>query len=301
MIEFGMTLRTAREAKGYTIAQVAEITHMAPTTVEDLEKEDFTHIAAPIYGRGFVKLYCEAVGLDPKPLVAEFMEIFNGNHDISIKERPNKAAHTPAPTPPPATPEPQVPAASEQPAREAFLFAATERHPTPEQPTAAQEAALRTASVAESEQPVLALPADDLFAPPKAMPPPTHPPMDDFFSPSQHVPSAPRLSRYAAPVSQTTAREPALNFLPPNIWRIAALVSAAIVVIWLGFLGVRALYRATSASGETATTAPTPTAEETISSAPAPAATAKPAKTDMHGTEPAAKRTPQDIPALYID
>ena len=37
MIEFGATLRAAREAKGYTIAQVAEATHMAPSTVEDLE------------------------------------------------------------------------------------------------------------------------------------------------------------------------------------------------------------------------------------------------------------------------
>ena len=69
MIEFGATLRAAREAKGYTIAQIAEATHMAPSTVEDLEKEDFSRIAAPIYGRGFVKLYCETVGLDTKQFV----------------------------------------------------------------------------------------------------------------------------------------------------------------------------------------------------------------------------------------
>lgn len=87
MIEFGKTLRLAREAKGYTISQLAEATHMIHQTIEDLENENFSRIAAPIYGRGFVKLYCEAVDLDPKPMIAEFMEIFSGNRELGIKER----------------------------------------------------------------------------------------------------------------------------------------------------------------------------------------------------------------------
>ena len=87
-MEFGKSLREAREAKGYTVAQIAETTHIMPSVVEGLENEDFSRIAAPIYGRGFVKLYCEAVGLEAKPFVDEFMEIMNGNRDVSIKERP---------------------------------------------------------------------------------------------------------------------------------------------------------------------------------------------------------------------
>ena len=87
MMEFGKSLRTAREAKGFTVQQLAEMTRMAPTMVDDLEREDFSHIAAPIYGRGFVKLYCEAVGLESKPFIDEFMEILNGNRDLQIKER----------------------------------------------------------------------------------------------------------------------------------------------------------------------------------------------------------------------
>jgi hypothetical protein len=79
MIEFGKTLRTAREAKGITVSQIAEKTHMLVQIVEGLENENFEKIAAPIYGRGFVKLYCEAVGLNPKPMIEEFMEVFSGN------------------------------------------------------------------------------------------------------------------------------------------------------------------------------------------------------------------------------
>ena len=88
-MEFGKSLRNAREAKGYTIAQIAERTHMLSAIVEGLENEDFSRIAAPIYGRSFVRLYCEAVGLEPKPFVDEFMEILNGNHAPAIRERPS--------------------------------------------------------------------------------------------------------------------------------------------------------------------------------------------------------------------
>ena len=120
-MEFGKSLREAREAKGYTVSQIAEMTHLKTAVVEGLEREDFSMIAAPIYGRGFVKLYCEAVGLEAKPFIDEFMEIMHGNRDVSIKERP--VAETapvqdippPPPPPPPAaerdlfTQEPEAP------------------------------------------------------------------------------------------------------------------------------------------------------------------------------------------------
>ena len=113
MIEFGKTLRSAREAKGYTVSQIAEMTHLKSSAVEGLENEDFSMIAAPIYGRGFVKLYCEAVGLEPKPLVDEFMAIMNGEREIAIKERPvaepPAAAEPPPPPPPPPEPAPEEP------------------------------------------------------------------------------------------------------------------------------------------------------------------------------------------------
>ena len=109
-MEFGKSLREAREAKGYTVAQIAETTHMLTAIIEGLEKEDFSKIAAPIYGRGFVKLYCEAVGLEAKPFVDEFMEIMNGNREATIRERPipepapvaEPEAGTPPPPPAPA-------------------------------------------------------------------------------------------------------------------------------------------------------------------------------------------------------
>lgn len=124
MIEFGETLRKTREAKGLTTSEVATRTHMLVQQVEALEKEDFSKIAAPIYGRGFVKLYCEAVGItDPKPLVDEFMDIYSGNRPPTIRMRtpaapepppPPKAIEPepPPPAPEPVEPEPREPAAT---------------------------------------------------------------------------------------------------------------------------------------------------------------------------------------------
>ena len=105
MIEFGKTLRTARESKGLTTGQIAEKTHMMVQMVEGLEKEDFSKIVAPIYGRGFVKLYCEAVGLEPKPLVDAFMDIYSGNRGASAA-KPEPAAPPQQPPTKPAAPEP---------------------------------------------------------------------------------------------------------------------------------------------------------------------------------------------------
>jgi len=117
MIDFGKTLRESREAKGYSVSQLAEATHILPQIIESLEREDFSKIVAPIYGRGFVKLYCEAIGVDAKPLIDEFMDIYNGNRPPSIRLKPveDEGAVAEPAAPEPAAPEPERIAAAEPP------------------------------------------------------------------------------------------------------------------------------------------------------------------------------------------
>ena len=81
---FGEILRSARIQRGLTPSDVAEATRMLVQVVEGLEQEDFRRIAAPIYGRGFVKLYAELLELDPEPLVADFMELYNGGRAPAV-------------------------------------------------------------------------------------------------------------------------------------------------------------------------------------------------------------------------
>ena len=120
MSSFGETLRSAREAKGLTCSQVAAQTHMLVQIVEEMEREDFHRIPAPIYGRGFVRLFANCVDLDPVPLVREFMDIYEGRRKptASIREDTKPPVPEPAPEPiPEPIPEP-VPEPAPEPAPE---------------------------------------------------------------------------------------------------------------------------------------------------------------------------------------
>ena len=279
MIEFGKTLRAAREAKGYTVGQVAESTRLMSSMVEDLENENFSHIAAPIYGRGFVKLYCEAVGLDPKPLVAEFMEIYSGNRDVSIKERP---VATPAPAAVPE-PEPETVPAPEPKPESAVLPKPAPSDPLPAEPS---PAAVPPREPREMQSSLFDLPT---AAPAEPKAEPARPP----------EPEKPKLSRYAPPFREQSPDVkpklpsftlPKMPRIPPIVWRGGALLIAALLILWLILAGVKALYNATTGkpAGETA--------ERQPSVATAPQKTPAPAVPPVK-----AVRTPQKVPDLYID
>lgn len=72
----GEQLRNARLSRNETIAQVAAATQMMAQVVEDIEHEQFQRVSAPIYAKGFIKLYARHVGLDPLPLIQEYMTRF---------------------------------------------------------------------------------------------------------------------------------------------------------------------------------------------------------------------------------
>lgn len=287
MIEFGETLRRAREAKGLTTGEIAQATHMMVQMVEDLERENFSKIAAPIYGRGFVKLYCETVGIDPKPLIAEFMDIFNGNRPPTIRMR----GQEPAPV---AEPPPAREAISEPPAPQ------DAPEPAAAQPVQEQASVQEEATAPEPDVPAAGrVPVQDAFS----EPPPSQSP---FSLEQESVPRttfsdelpfqdpepafAPRKpSRYAAPmpIDNEPRRMPRIS-IPPAAWRLMTLGAVAIAILWLLLAGARALYRATMTAPEQGENAPAQVAPGRAEQAPEPAA-------------PDAKRTPMSIPPLYID
>ncbi|MCQ2392363.1 MAG: helix-turn-helix domain-containing protein [Kiritimatiellae bacterium] len=110
MTFFGETIRKAREAKGLTLSEVAQKTHILVQTLSDMEQENFKRIPAAIYGRGFVRHICECLEIDPKPLVAEFMDIYQGRKKPTAIDpfQPKKAL-----TPSPVSSEPKPPVAEQ--------------------------------------------------------------------------------------------------------------------------------------------------------------------------------------------
>ncbi|OGV72589.1 MAG: hypothetical protein A2269_01170 [Lentisphaerae bacterium RIFOXYA12_FULL_60_10] len=79
-MKLGEELRKARLDRKLTPSQVAAATRMKVQVVESLEREDFSSIAAPIYSKGFIKLYAEYVGIDPRPLIDDFVNRFVNPH-----------------------------------------------------------------------------------------------------------------------------------------------------------------------------------------------------------------------------
>jgi transcriptional regulator with XRE-family HTH domain len=72
MTSVGVQLKAAREARNCTPADVAQATHIKVQVIEQIERDDFSAMPAPIYARGFIRMYAQFVGLDPAPLLEEY-------------------------------------------------------------------------------------------------------------------------------------------------------------------------------------------------------------------------------------
>ena len=137
---FGETLSNAREAKGLTTSQIASKTRMLVQIVEEMENEDFHRIAAPIYGRGFVRLYAECVDLDPIPLVKEFMDIYEGRRAPIVRTREVPVHEQPPvtpPEPPPVVTPRLEPTPEAEPNQEPMPVVTPQPEQTPEPPPVA--------------------------------------------------------------------------------------------------------------------------------------------------------------------
>lgn len=109
MATLGQILRSARERRGATPSQAAAATRIKMQHIEAMESDQFQRIPAPTYAKGFLRMYAEYLGLDPAPLVRQYMESHMPRSRPSITPaddapRPARAARAAAPVdePPPA-------------------------------------------------------------------------------------------------------------------------------------------------------------------------------------------------------
>ncbi|MEI6514522.1 MAG: helix-turn-helix transcriptional regulator [bacterium] len=89
----GAALRAAREKRRYSIADVVEATRIKTHVIEALENDDYSVMPAPLYGKGFIKIYAEHVGLDPEPLIRHYLSQY------ARSVRPTLRTELPPPTP----------------------------------------------------------------------------------------------------------------------------------------------------------------------------------------------------------
>jgi cytoskeletal protein RodZ len=74
----GETLREARHVKQASLEDASRATKIKLEILERLESDDFNALAAPMYTKGFLKLYAEYLGLDAPTVVDAYLKSQGG-------------------------------------------------------------------------------------------------------------------------------------------------------------------------------------------------------------------------------
>src|SRR6185369_1080684 len=73
---FGARLRTQRERQGISLAAISADTKIRLSLLEELEADNVSHWPEGIFRRAYMRAYAHAVGLEPDPVVREFLETY---------------------------------------------------------------------------------------------------------------------------------------------------------------------------------------------------------------------------------
>lgn len=97
MASIGKTFREAREKKGVDLSRAAAQTRILHKHLEMMEHDDFSRMPAPMYAKGFIRMYAEYLGIDPAPLIQEYLEVHLGESSGRPETPPVKKAAKPEP------------------------------------------------------------------------------------------------------------------------------------------------------------------------------------------------------------
>jgi cytoskeletal protein RodZ len=72
LLELGALLAVARQQQGYTLATMADKTLIRPSILEAIERADLDALPEPVYIRGLIRTYGDALRLDGETLASQF-------------------------------------------------------------------------------------------------------------------------------------------------------------------------------------------------------------------------------------
>lgn len=89
----GARLRKAREGRGWTAAQAADLMRLPAGVVESLEADRYSELGAPVFARGHLRRYAALLELPVEPLLEGYDRSHSGPAPPSLI--PQASAHTP--------------------------------------------------------------------------------------------------------------------------------------------------------------------------------------------------------------
>lgn len=83
----GARLRSQRERQGLSLADVADQTKIRLSLLQGLEQDDVSRWPSGIFRRSYIRSYAQAIGLDPGPVVREFLAQYSdpGEPDADVR------------------------------------------------------------------------------------------------------------------------------------------------------------------------------------------------------------------------
>lgn len=73
MPSFGEQLRRERELREISLREVSEATKISLRYLQALERNDFEHLPGGLFNKGFVRAYCEFIGVDAESMVNAYL------------------------------------------------------------------------------------------------------------------------------------------------------------------------------------------------------------------------------------
>jgi len=99
MSSVGGYLRQLRETRGVSLEEIARVTRVSSSYLHALEADDFASLPVPVFTRGFVRAYCQALGEAPD----EALALYEGRTEAPPAPPISPVRRTSLPPPPTAT------------------------------------------------------------------------------------------------------------------------------------------------------------------------------------------------------
>ena len=72
MPSVGAYLRQMRESRGVSLEEIARVTRVTASYLHALEADDYESLPVPVFTRGFIRAYCQALAVSPDEAMALF-------------------------------------------------------------------------------------------------------------------------------------------------------------------------------------------------------------------------------------
>lgn len=92
MTTFGERLRNRRESREVSLEEIAESTKIQKRYLEALENDDFDALPGGMFAKGYLRSYAEAIGVDPEPLLEDYLKE-RRDHGEGDPTEDERAAH----------------------------------------------------------------------------------------------------------------------------------------------------------------------------------------------------------------